>query len=55
VYATAALFGALVLVVCRRCGLSPTFAAIIGGTACLLLRLIAVWRHWQLPVSTLAS
>jgi uncharacterized membrane protein YeiH len=52
VYATAALFGALLLVLCRRCGLSPTVAAFIGGTGCFVLRLIALWRHWQLPASS---
>jgi uncharacterized membrane protein YeiH len=51
VYATAALFGALVLVVCRRCGLPPTVAAVIGGVTCFALRMIALWRHWQLPGS----
>jgi uncharacterized membrane protein YeiH len=55
VYATAALFGALLLVVCRRCGLSPTLAAIIGGSACFALRLVALWRHWQLPVAAIGS
>jgi uncharacterized membrane protein YeiH len=49
VYATAALGGALLLVVGRRCGLPPALAAAIGGVACFVLRLIAVWRHWQLP------
>jgi uncharacterized membrane protein YeiH len=51
VYATAALFGALLLVISRRCGLSPTVAAIIGGGGCFALRLLALWRHWQLPGS----
>jgi uncharacterized membrane protein YeiH len=54
VYATAALFGAVVLVVCRRCGLSPTVAAVIGGAACFALRLISLWQHWQLPGSSAA-
>jgi uncharacterized membrane protein YeiH len=54
VYATAALFGAVVLVVCRRLGLSATAAAVIGGVACLTLRLVSVWLHWQLPGATAA-
>ena len=51
VYATAALLGATVLVVCRRLGLSASLAAMMGGVACFVLRLIAVWQHWQLPGS----
>lgn len=55
VYATAALFGAVVLVLCRRLGLSAPLAAVIGGSACFVLRMIAVWQHWQLPGSVGAS
>ena len=51
VYATAALLGATVLVVCRRLGLSASLAAMMGGVACFVLRLIAFWQHWQLPGS----
>lgn len=51
VYATAALFGAVLLLVARRCGLSPAVAAVIGGAGCFVLRLVALWRHWQLPGS----
>lgn len=51
VYATAALFGAVVLVLSRRLGLSPPLAALIGGIACFVLRMMAVWQHWQLPGS----
>lgn len=49
IYATAAMFGATLLVLGRRFGLSPTLGAVIGGTACLLLRLVSLWLHWQLP------
>jgi uncharacterized membrane protein YeiH len=55
VYATAAMFGALVLVLCRRAGLAPPVAALAGGSACFVLRLIALAHHWQLPGSTAAS
>jgi uncharacterized membrane protein YeiH len=54
VYATAALFGAVVLVVCRRLRLSATTAALAGGIACLSLRLVSVWLNWQLPGSAAA-
>jgi uncharacterized membrane protein YeiH len=52
VYATAALFGAVILTLCRRLRLSPTLAAALGGIACFLLRMISLWQHWQLPGST---
>jgi len=51
VYATAALFGAVVLVLGRRLGFSAAMAAVCGGVACLALRLVSVWLHWQLPGS----
>jgi uncharacterized membrane protein YeiH len=49
IYATAAMFGATLLVLGRRFGLSPTLAALVGGSACLALRLVSLWLHWQLP------
>lgn len=52
IYATAALFGALVLVLCRGAGLPAPLAATAGGCACFALRLLSVWQHWQLPGST---
>jgi uncharacterized membrane protein YeiH len=54
VYATAALFGAVVLVVCRRAGCSAGVAALCGALACLTLRLVSVYLHWQLPGSAAA-
>jgi uncharacterized membrane protein YeiH len=52
IYATAAMFGATLLVIGRRLGLSPTMAAALGGIACLVLRLVSLWFHWQLPGAT---
>src|SRR5271154_2145101 len=49
VYATAALAGAAVLVMGRKLRLSPTLAAVVGGTFCFLLRIVSVWQHWNLP------
>ncbi len=51
VYATAALFGATVLVVCLKLGRGPRFSAVVGGLCCFILRLLAVWLHWNLPVA----
>ena len=49
VYATAALGGAAVLVVARQVGCPPAWAAALGGTACFVLRMLAVRLHWNLP------
>src|ERR1039457_6495823 len=49
VYATAALAGSATMVICRKLRLSPVLSALIGGTVCFLLRVVSVWRHWNLP------
>jgi len=49
IYATAALAGSAVLVICRRAGVPVTIAALGGGLTCFALRLLGVWQHWQLP------
>jgi uncharacterized membrane protein YeiH len=54
-YATAALLGAIVLVIVRRLGLAPTPAAILGGVACFVLRMLGLWLHWQLPGAVAAA
>jgi uncharacterized membrane protein YeiH len=52
IYATAAFFGALVVVVARRAGLPPGVAAFAGGVACFALRLTALAFGWHLPRAT---
>jgi uncharacterized membrane protein YeiH len=49
IYAVAALAGAAVMVAGLRAKLSPTLMAIVGATSCFLLRVAAVWQHWNLP------
>ena len=49
IYATAALFGSAVMVLARKIGLHPTVAALLGGSACFVLRMVAVRQHWNLP------
>jgi uncharacterized membrane protein YeiH len=49
VYATAALAGAVIMLAAPKLRLSPTSAAILGGTVCFLSRMLSVWRHWNLP------
>jgi uncharacterized membrane protein YeiH len=49
VYATAAMAGSAAMILGRKFKLSPTLAAFLGGTVCFVLRLVSVWRHWNLP------
>jgi len=49
IYAVAALAGAAVMVVGLRIGFAPTPTTIAGAITCFALRIIAVWRHWNLP------
>jgi uncharacterized membrane protein YeiH len=49
VYATAALAGSAILVIARQLGWPPAWAATLGGTVCFILRMLAVWQHWNLP------
>jgi uncharacterized membrane protein YeiH len=49
IYATAALFGAVIVLAGRRLGLSPAMAGLAGGVACFVLRVVAVTQGWHLP------
>ena len=49
IYAVAALAGATVMVVGLRAKLPPALMAILGSVSCFVLRMVAVWRHWNLP------
>jgi uncharacterized membrane protein YeiH len=49
VYAAAALAGALVVVLGLRLNLPRWLVMTSGAVACFLLRMVAVWRHWNLP------
>jgi uncharacterized membrane protein YeiH len=49
VYATAALAGSVLMVAMRRWDLPPRLAAFAGGALCFGLRVVSVWRHWNLP------
>ncbi|MDZ5647177.1 trimeric intracellular cation channel family protein [Nitrospirillum sp. BR 11828] len=51
VYATAALLGAAVMTAAIRLGVAPRYAALLGGGACFVLRMVSVWRHWALPTA----
>jgi uncharacterized membrane protein YeiH len=50
VYATAALAGAAVMVIGSRYLKIPrAWAMALGVVFCFALRLISVWKHWNLP------
>jgi uncharacterized membrane protein YeiH len=49
VYATAALAGAAVMVIAAKLALPIALASISGTVVCFLLRVVSVWRHWNLP------
>ncbi len=51
VYAVAALAGAAVVVIGQLLKFPPTITTIIGALLCFGLRLIAIYRDWQLPVA----
>jgi uncharacterized membrane protein YeiH len=49
IYATAAMAGAAVMIAGRKLKLPATGAAVFGGVVCFALRVVSVWRHWNLP------
>jgi uncharacterized membrane protein YeiH len=49
VYATAALAGAAVLVMGIRLKANPRLMTVLGAVVCFALRVVSVWRHWNLP------
>ncbi len=49
VYATAALLGSIVMITARKLRMGDRGSALLGGFACFAIRLISVWRHWNLP------
>jgi uncharacterized membrane protein YeiH len=51
IYAIAALAGAAVVVVGDLFGFPRTVLTIAGATLCFLLRMLALWRQWGLPVA----
>ena len=55
IYATAALLGAAVTVVCLRLKLRPAVASSLGIACCFALRMMAVHFHWNLPGAVAAD
>jgi uncharacterized membrane protein YeiH len=51
IYATAALFGAAVMIAGRRAGLPNAWAVVLGVASCFALRMTAQTFGWQLPTA----
>jgi uncharacterized membrane protein YeiH len=51
--ATPAIIGATILVIARKLGMKPQWAAALGGATCCVVRVVAVWQHWHLPTAAL--
>ena len=51
IYAVAALAGAFVIVAGQWAGLPETPMALAGAAVCFALRILALYRGWQLPAS----
>ena len=49
VYAAAALLGAAVVVAGLKLKMPRGLAMSLGAVACFALRMMAAWRHWNLP------
>jgi uncharacterized membrane protein YeiH len=49
VYATAAMVGAVVMVIGRALRWPASVAAGFGGIVCFGLRMVSIWQHWSLP------
>lgn len=49
VYASAALAGAAAMILTLKAKQRPAIATTIGIATCFILRMVAVWRHWNLP------
>ncbi|HET8938760.1 MAG TPA: hypothetical protein VFN67_35185 [Polyangiales bacterium] len=54
-YASAALAGAIVVVIAKRLQLSPIAGAITGGALCFALRFAALRYGWHLPAARSAE
>jgi uncharacterized membrane protein YeiH len=49
IYAVAAIVGATVIVLGLKVQWSRTWVMALGGATCFVLRMVAVWQHWNLP------
>ena len=50
IYAMACVVGGIVYVICHKFGLSAEINALLSGITVVVIRILAVKYHWQLPV-----
>ena len=50
IYAVAAMAGSSALVLGLRLGLPAPATALLGGAVCFVVRMLAIWQHWNLPI-----
>lgn len=48
-YAVPALIGSTVVVASSEFGLTPNVGLVVGTVSASTIRLLALWRHWNLP------
>ncbi|MDF1535493.1 MAG: trimeric intracellular cation channel family protein [bacterium] len=51
IYATACIFGGILYYILYRFGLSESLTAVIAALVVVIIRVIAIHRHWSLPVA----
>jgi len=49
IYATAALLGSACMIAARKMRIPSNASAVIGAVICFVLRILGLWRHWNLP------
>jgi uncharacterized membrane protein YeiH len=49
IYATAALLGSTCMIAARKVRVPAGWAASLGAFVCFVLRVVSLWRHWNLP------
>jgi uncharacterized membrane protein YeiH len=49
IYASAALLGSACMMAATKLRLPPGLAAALGAFLCFFLRVISLWKHWNLP------
>lgn len=55
IYAVATLIGAGFIAIWMYFGLALIPGSIIGGLSCFIIRLLAIYRKWRLPISKYAD
>jgi uncharacterized membrane protein YeiH len=49
IYASAAMLGSACMIAATKVRFSASWAAGLGAFVCFLLRVISLWKHWNLP------